>query len=99
MSREINQYVICSCLDGDWRIMGLTLDELIPMLLFCLIGFLAKILMIMLVLAGAWYYGLRLLKKGQGSAALLLLFYRHASPEMAKSLFRAFPSYTKRYWW
>ena len=99
MSQPLNQYVICTCLDESFRIAGLTLDEFIPIVFLLLMGFLTRGLGIAIIAALFWVIGLRSLKRGKGSAVLLLMLYRHTSPEVGGILFPSFPPSTQKYWW
>ena len=98
MSHQINNDYICSCLDESFRVMGLTLDEFIPLTVIFIGGLITNNLFIGFILMALVYTGLKSLKKGQGAAILLVLLYIKSDKNLIKSLFKNFPLPYKIWW-
>lgn len=93
-----SKYQIYKYLDEEKRIVGLTLDEFIPILLVFIIAFLAKLLLVGILVAAAIFSVMRSIKKKRGRCALLSLIYWNSNKSVGKLLFSAFPPSSKRYW-
>jgi conjugal transfer pilus assembly protein TraL len=93
---ETDQYKICKYLDEQYRIIGLPLDEFIPLAIILVMSFLFKLLIVGILLMVVCWRLMRHFKKGMGSAALLVSIYWHMCGSQAA--FRALPDSTKRYW-
>lgn len=99
MSQNINHDYICSCLDESTRVMGLTLDEFIPLFLIFVIGMLTNSFVLSFIGMMIMYAVMKRLKKGQGASILLILLYKNTYGSLSKTLFKEFPEPTKRLWW
>ena len=99
MSQKINGNYICSCLDESLRVMGLTLDEFVPMCLIFTASLLTNNMIFGFIGMGLFYSAVKSLKKGQGAAIIFILFYRNTTHDISKILFSSFPESSKRIWW
>lgn len=93
---KADHYRINRYLDEQRRLIGLALDECIPMLMFLVLGFCLRQIMVSIILMMGWFVLIRILKKGKGSAALLVTLYWHmvGSPYC----FQGLPDSTQRVW-
>ncbi len=88
---QINRY-----LDEQRRLLGLALDECIPMIGLFVVCFFMKAMIIGLMLMALWLVLMRALKRGRGSAALFITWYWHMAG--SAQLFRGLPNSTQRVW-
>lgn len=93
-----SKYQIYKYLDEEKRIVGLTIDEVIPIGLALMIAFLMKVLLIGILMAAAIFSLVRRLKKNRGRCALLSVIYWNGNESVGKMIFHSFPPAVKRYW-
>lgn len=98
MSDASDQYVIFKYLDEERRILGLPLDEFIPITLLIIFGFMTKLLIVGILASGLLFAFMRNLKKNRGRCALLSLIYWNGNESAGKTLFPSFPPSAERYW-
>ena len=93
-----SKYQIYKYLDEEKRLVGLPIDEVIPIGLVLIIAFLMKMLLVGILLAAAIFGAIRGLKKNRGRCALLSIIYWNGNDLVGKTIFRSFPPSSKRYW-
>lgn len=98
MSEESIKYVMLKYLDEEEKIMGLPVDEFIPVSLILLFSFICKILFVGLVLSFLTVKLMRHFKHNQGRGFLFIVCYWNLNAEVGKALFSSFPSATERYY-
>lgn len=91
-----NKYIIFKYLDEETRIVGLPLDEFIPVVIFIAFGFLSKLLMFGILCAALTVLFLKKLKRSRGKSALLAILYWHGNESVGKTIFPSFPKSTDR---
>ncbi|MCX7125446.1 MAG: type IV conjugative transfer system protein TraL [Gammaproteobacteria bacterium] len=75
MNEEDKKYIILKFLDEEEKILGLPIDECIPVVGIIIIGFLAKFLIISIVLAFIVTKLMRRAKHSNGKGFLFVLAY------------------------
>lgn len=98
MSDEMDKYIILKYLDEERRILGLPIDEFIPITVIIVFGFIAKFLMLGILLSAVLFASVRSIKKNRGRCALMALIYWNGNESVGKTLFRSFPKSSDRYW-
>lgn len=98
MSENMDKYIIFKYLDEEKRILGLPLDEFIPIASLITFGFIAKFLLLGIFLSAALFGFMRSLKKNRGRCALLSIIYWNGNDSVGKTLFPSFPASSDRYW-
>lgn len=93
-----SKYQIYKYLDEEKRIVGLTIDEVIPVGFVLIMAFLLKILLLGILMAAALFSLVRHLKKNRGRCALLSVIYWNTNETVGKMIFHSFPPASKRYW-
>lgn len=97
MNDEDKKYVILKFLDEEDKIMGLPIDEFIPILIIIITGFLCKFLLEAVLLAFLTMRFMRKIKRSKGKGFLFILAYWHGNEAVGKRLFPSFPKATERY--
>lgn len=98
MSNE-NKYFICKRIDEPKRYIGLTIDEIVPIIAISGICFFFGSLATGFVLAGVVWCVIRHFKKGQGTGWLLSLLYWHLPLHYLQGiLFVKTPPSSARHW-
>ena len=97
MIDENAKYMMLQYLDEEEKIIGLPIDEFIPVA--CILGlcFIGKMLLTGAIIAFLTLKIMRQLKQSQGKGFLFILLYWHGSEWVGKTLFHAFPKSTERY--
>lgn len=89
-----NKYFICKKIDEPRRFVGLTLDEIVPIVTISVLGFILGSMITGFVSAGIVWGLIRHFKKGQGTGWLLSLLYWH----LPLPLFSKTPASAARHW-
>ena len=97
MSDE-RKYYICHLIDQQMRIVGLPVDEAVPIAVIMGLGFLFGQLVFALLAAIGFWALIRHLKKGQGSSFLFNALYWFLPGDIMSAVFKKLPSSSIRYW-
>ena len=94
----MKSYRIYKNIDKESRIVGLTLDEFIPVMSVLILGFVMKVLLLAMVASTVIVLLLRHVKKGRRGHFLLNLLYWYAPDFVVKHHFSVTPAAEKRFW-
>lgn len=89
------KYINFKWLDQETRILGMPLDESIPLIILCVGGLLLNQLFIGGLLGGGWVVFLKTMKRGNDAAWLISVIYWYAG---IRVFFRKIPSAMFIHW-
>jgi len=92
------KYKICRLVDQQIRIVGLPIDEALPVGILCGVGLFVGQLLVMMVIAVVYWFTIRHFKKGQGSSFLLNVLYWFLPGVIMSAVFKTLPTSSIRYW-
>lgn len=97
MTDENAKYIMLQYLDEEEKIIGLPIDEFIPVACILVLCFVCKMLLTGTIIAFFVIKIMRHLKQSQGKRFLFILVYWHGSDWVGKTIFQSFPKSTERY--
>lgn len=98
MMKETDEHQICRALDERMTIMGLGLEEFIPLFGVFLLSFLTHTLLVGMVLMVLVFAGFKHLKR-RGAWVLWVYIFRHSTDQLGRLVLPGCPSPTIRHWW
>ena len=78
--------------------MGCTTDELLPAILFLIIGMCSSWLFTGLVVTAIWLFTIKYFKRKYGSAFLLVNLYWHTSAALSRNALKKTPPSEFKHW-
>lgn len=98
MANNQDKYQICKLLDNQIRVIGLPLDEFIPIAIVVVAAFILKIAVWGVILGAVLLIALRSAKKGQGTGWLFNKFFWYAPAVIFKTFLLKTPPSLMRHW-
>lgn len=97
MLDENIKYMMLQYLDEEEKIIGLPIDEFIPVACILVLSFFCKILLTGVIISFCFVKIMRRLKQNKGKGFLYILAYWHGNELVGKVIFPSFPKSTDRY--